>query len=124
MIERFFGLAGEEVTSYCGDKEKFIGRYHGYGDPVGVINGDLGNSLNYNENGCGALCTQITLQPGEEKSIAYILGMKYEDEAESILESYCNIQETCNKELQELIDFWHGEYHSDQLTDAPLHNVC
>ena len=124
VIERFFGLAGEEVASYCGDKEKFIGRYHGYGDPVGVINGDLGNSLNYNENGCGALCTRITLQPGEKKSIAYILGMKYDNEAEAILESYCNTQETCNKELQELINFWHGKFANFQVkTPSPEFNT-
>ncbi|MDE7231806.1 MAG: N,N'-diacetylchitobiose phosphorylase, partial [Lachnospiraceae bacterium] len=50
VIERFFGLAGGEVSSYCGDREKFLGRYHGYGNPEGVICGDLGNELNYNEN--------------------------------------------------------------------------
>ena len=53
---RFFGIWLEvEVASYCGDKEEFLGRYHGYGNPVGVINGDLGNKLNYNGNACGGL---------------------------------------------------------------------
>ena len=28
-IDRFFGLAGAAVDSFCGDREKFIGRYHG-----------------------------------------------------------------------------------------------
>ena len=95
VIERFFGLAGEEVTSYCGSKEKFIGRYHGYGNPVGVEKGDLGGALNYNENGCGALSSNITLQPGETKSIAFVLGMKKDAEAESILKAYQNPKETC-----------------------------
>ena len=30
VIERFFGAAGAEVTSYCGSKENFIGHYHNY----------------------------------------------------------------------------------------------
>jgi len=110
VIERFFGLAGAEVSSYCGDKERFIGRYHGYCNPVGVINGDLGNGLNYNENGCGALSTTITLQPGESKSIAFVLGMKYDDEAKAIMELYKNPADVCNAELQELITYWHGKF--------------
>ena len=45
-IDRFFGLAGAVISSYCGDKEKFLGPYHGYGNPIGVMNGDLGGELN------------------------------------------------------------------------------
>ena len=71
---RFFALAGSDVASYCGDKEEFLGRYHGYGDPVGVINGDLGNKLNYNSNACGGLQTKFTLAPGESKTLIFILG--------------------------------------------------
>ena len=43
VTERFFGLAGAPVASYCGDKQAFLGRYHSYGDPQGVAAGDLGN---------------------------------------------------------------------------------
>lgn len=43
VTERFFGLAGAPVASYCGDKQTFLGRYHSYGDPQGVAAGDLGN---------------------------------------------------------------------------------
>lgn len=120
VVERFFGLAGAEVSSYCGDKEKFIGRYHGYGNPVGVINGDLGGELNYNENGCGALSTRITLEPGETKTVAFILGMKYNEEAESILKQYENTEEVCRKELDELISYWHGKLsHFQVKTPSP-----
>ena len=73
VVERFFGLAGAEVSSYCGDKEEFLGRYHGYGNPEGVIQGELNGALNYNENGCGALTSQILLEPGETKTLAFIL---------------------------------------------------
>ena len=34
-ISRFFALTGAPVDSYCGDKESFLGRYHGYHNPVG-----------------------------------------------------------------------------------------
>ena len=32
-ISRFFALTGAPVDSYCGDKESFLGRYHGYHNP-------------------------------------------------------------------------------------------
>lgn len=119
-IDRFFGLAGAEVISYCGDREKFIGRYHGYGNPVGVINGDLGGALSYNENGCGALTTALTLAAGETKEIVFILGMKYKEEADKILESYQNPSKTCAKELNELICYWHEKLsHFQVKTPSP-----
>lgn len=114
-IDRFFGLAGAEVASYCGDKEKFIGRYHGYGNPVGVINGDLGGALSYNENGCGALTTVLTLAAGETKEIAFVLGMKYKDEADAILTGYSDPSKTCALELKELTAWWHEKLEKFQV---------
>ncbi len=123
LIERFFGLAGEEVSSYCGDREKFLGRYHGYGNPAGVIRGDLGGELNYNENGCGALSARISLAPGETKHIAFILGMKGDKEAESILKQYQKPEESCKKDLEELIAYWHGKLsHFQVKTPSPEFN--
>lgn len=114
-IDRFFGLAGAKVASYCGDKEKFIGRYHGYGNPIGVINGDLGGELSYNENGCGALTAALTLEAGETKSIAFILGMKYKDEADKILAGYQDPSAACAGELNELIAYWHEKLSHFQV---------
>lgn len=114
-IDRFFGLAGAEVVSYCGDKEKFIGRYHGYGNPVGVASGDLGGALSYNENGCGALTTTLTLAPGETKEIAFVLGMKYKDEADEILAGYRDPSKTCAEELKELTAWWHEKLEKFQV---------
>ncbi|MBD5539974.1 MAG: N,N'-diacetylchitobiose phosphorylase [Lachnospiraceae bacterium] len=123
VTERFFGLTGAEVSSYCGDREKFLGRYHGYGNPVGVVRGDLGGELNYNENSCGALSTQISLAPGESKNIAFVLGMKYDAEAESILKQYQNPEEACAKDLEELITYWHGKLsHFQVKTPSPEFN--
>ncbi len=67
---------------------KFIGRYHGYRNSVGVVSKDLGGALSYNENGCGALTTALMLAAGETKEIAFLLGMKYKEEADKIFKSY------------------------------------
>ena len=106
---RFFGLAGNPVASYNGDKESFIGRYHGYGNPVAVENGECDNTLNYNSNGCGGLHTKISLAPGEEKVITFVLGMKDEKTANDIIGSYADVEAVTDKEVKELIDYWHGQ---------------
>lgn len=124
VIERFFGLAGAEVSSYCGDKEIFLGRYHGYGNPDGVVQGKLDNTLNYNENGCGALASVVSLAPGETINLAFILGMKYDAEAENILKRYENPEETCKNELKELISYWYEKLsHFQVKTPSPEFNT-
>lgn len=106
---RFFGLAGGEVFSYNGDKESFIGRYHNYSNPAAVENGQCDNTLNYNSNGCGAIHTKIELEPGESRVITFVLGMKSEKEADSILAEYMEAEKVTNGELKELKDYWHGQ---------------
>lgn len=124
VVERFFGLAGNPVSSYCGDKEKFIGRYHDYSNPVGVESGELSGDMNYNGYSCGALSTQVVLQPGETKSIAFVLGMKYDDEAGSIMASYQDTKTACEKDLEELITYWHEKLsHFMVKTPSPEFNT-
>lgn len=121
VVERFFGVAGAKVSSYCGSKEQFIGGYHDYSNPIGVENGNLGNALNYNGNGCGALAVEVELAPGESKNIAFVLGMKYADEAKQILAKYKETETVCKKELQELINWWHGKVNHFQVkTPSPV----
>lgn len=102
VINRFFGLAGAKADSWCGEKEEFLGRYHGYGNPKGVEDGVLNNRGNYNENGCGAISTVLHLKPGETREIAFLVGMKEDDEAAEIVAGYENTEEVCKKELEEL----------------------
>lgn len=124
VIERFFGLAGSEVASYCGDKEKFLGRYHGYHNPEGVERGDLGGEVNYNENGCGALSTVINLAPGESKTIAFVLGMQGNTAAERILNRYQDTEMVCSKELEKLQDWWNEKFNHFQIkTPSPEFNT-
>lgn len=112
---RFFGLAGGEVASYCGDKEEFLGRYHTYANPKAVIEGDCGNKLNYNSNACGAIETKMTLAPGETKEIAFILGMKNDAEAEVVLAGYKDVAGASRSELEELKKYWHGKLNNLQV---------
>ncbi len=106
---RFFGLAGSKVVSYNGDKESFLGRYHGYGNPAAVENGKCDNTLNYNSNSCGALHTELELEPGESKIVTFVLGMKSDEEADAILAGYESVEQATEAELNELKNYWHGQ---------------
>ena len=114
-ISRIFALAGAPVNSYCGDRESFLGRYHGYENPTGVEEGRLSGEMCYNENGCGALSTVMTLQPGETKEIAFIVGMKEPEEADIIYARYTDVTKQCREELAELISYWHGKLSHFQV---------
>ena len=110
VTERFFGLAGACVSSYCGDREQFLGRYHGYGNPQGILSGDLGNMTSYNENSCGALSCGITLAPGETKTIAFLLGTGGFTESSVLLDGYADPEEMIKQELQELKKYWYEKF--------------
>lgn len=109
MTERFFGLAGAEVSSYCGDKNEFLGSYHGYGNPEGIVCGDLGDKTSYNENSCGALSCKITLKAGETRTIAFLLGMKPSSEAAEVIRCYENPAPTVAEELKALKADWNSK---------------
>ncbi len=72
---RFLGVAKADVSAYCGDRDAFVGSYRGYANPKGIEEG-LKGDLNYCGNSCGALQSDIVLQPGETKELTYILGQK------------------------------------------------
>ncbi len=115
VIQRFFGLTGARVDSYCGSKESFLGAYHGYHNPIGVTEGNLKNQLHYNGNGCGALSTILSLEPGEEISISFILGMHTDTEAGCILSKYDNPKSMLLKELEELETYWNQKLSRFQV---------
>lgn len=124
VTERFFGLAGADVASYCGDKQHFLGKYHGYGTPQAIASGNLGNITSYNENSCGALSCVITLAPNETKTIAFVLGPGGLDKSSPILASYTNPEKTLKKELKELKSYWHEKLgHLKVNTPSPEFNT-
>lgn len=115
VVNRFIGLAGAPVDSWCGDRGEFLGEYHRYGNPVGVESGKLNNHGNYNENSCGAITTVLELAPGETKTIAFLVGMIDNETTGKIVASYTDTKAVCDKELEELIAYWHGKLSHFQI---------
>lgn len=120
VTERFFGLAGADISSYCGEKEHFLGKYHGYGNPSGILSGDLGNVTSYNENSCGALSSIITLAPKETKTIVFLLGTGGIRESAALLNAYAHPEEKIGEELRELKNDWYEKLnHLKVSTPSP-----
>lgn len=120
--ERFFGLAGQPVTSYNGDKEAFLGRYHGYGNPIAVETGKCDGVCNYNDNSCGALHTALELAPGETKEMAFILGHFKASIADEIIAGYEDVT-VCDREIGELKEYWHSKLDNFKInTPSPAFN--
>ena len=112
--ERFFGMVGAPISGYNGNLDSFIGPYRTYSNPIAVEQGKCTGEMNYNGNACGALQSDIVLQPGESKELIYVLGQKDNAQANEILASY----ETAGKvdqEVAELKSFWHGKLENFQV---------
>ena len=98
--ERFLGLAGAKVDGFCGDRDKFVGNYRSYANPIGIAEGLQGN-LNYCGNSCGALQSDVELAPGESRRFTFILGQKPDAVAAEIIARY-EADGVCEKEIEEL----------------------
>ena len=111
---RFLGLAGAKADAFCGDRDAFVGSYRSYANPKGIEEG-LKGSLNYNTNSCGALQSDIVLQPGESKVLTYVLGgPKTDDEITSIISKYEKAG-VVEKEVEELKNYWHEKLDNFQV---------
>ncbi len=106
--ERVFALAGSPVKSWCGRREKFLGRNR-FNAPEAVIEGKLCDQGNFNGNPCGSLHTVLELAPGETKTIAFLLMQKAPSFARPIIDRYADTAATVDAELKELIAYWHGK---------------
>ena len=111
---RFLGLAGAKADAFCGDRDAFVGSYRSYANPKGIEEG-LKGDLNYNTNSCGALQSDIVLQPGESKVLTYVLGgPKTDDEITSIISKYEKAG-VVEKEVVELKNYWHEKLDNFQV---------
>jgi cellobiose phosphorylase len=62
------------VTGFDTDREAFLGIYNGFDHPDTVFSGKPGNSLAHGWSPVASHCTEIELDPGEEKTLVFVLG--------------------------------------------------
>ncbi|OKP67900.1 hypothetical protein A3842_27530 [Paenibacillus sp. P3E] len=67
-------MSDAPLYSYDGDREEFIGSYRSESNPVAVEQGGCKGSTLLGGDPCGALQVQVTLQPGETRTVNFFLG--------------------------------------------------
>ncbi|MGD2035791.1 MAG: hypothetical protein PVF73_12080, partial [Bacteroidales bacterium] len=103
----FIGIAGIHVSGYDTDREKFLGPYRTYANPLAVEKGKCTNSLAEGDNGCGSLQADIDLSPGESKVFTVVLGVgEAEKEGKQAIKT-CRDKNAVEKAFTELKNYWH-----------------
>lgn len=101
-----FFTSSEKADSWDANKYRFLGRYNTEENPECVFNGKCTESICDGEEPVGVLQHNITLKPGEEKTIIYILGQtSSEEEFDRILKMY-KTPKNVDQELTEVKKFW------------------
>ncbi|MFQ3579441.1 MAG: hypothetical protein SNJ71_04780, partial [Bacteroidales bacterium] len=104
----FIGMVGSPVTAFDTDREKFIGPYRSYHNPLAVEQGKCSGSLAVGDNGCGSLQTDFTLAPGETKEIIVIMGVgEAKDEGKKALKEIHSAAVAAD-EFEKLRRYWHN----------------
>ena len=69
-----FYSVNDAIDGYDTDRDSFIGLYNGFGDPQVVTDGKATNSFADGWSPIASHYKEITLQPGETKTLIFILG--------------------------------------------------
>lgn len=72
-------------------RDKFIGSYRTETNPLGVENGVLSGSTELGNNHCGALHKRITLAPGEETRVLFLMGVGKRSIGKTMREKYSDL---------------------------------
>jgi cellobiose phosphorylase len=108
----WMALVGAALDGYDTSREAFLGPYRGYRNPLAVEQGQCTNSHAYGDNACGALQTNLVLQPGESRELLVMLGI---GDARSVgkrtVSEYGSLEQAA-VELQALKDDWHAKLGS------------
>jgi cyclic beta-1,2-glucan synthetase len=101
----FLDLCGRQ-TSCTGDRAEFIGRHGSLAEPAALRStGALSNRVGGGLDSCGALQTQVTLRPGEETELVFLLGdAESEDAAVALIERYR--RSDLEVVLKSVTDYW------------------
>lgn len=97
-----------EPDGYDCLRDSFIGSYRTETNPIGVENGKLSNSSELGGNHCGALHKAITLAPGEEKRIIFMLGVGDREVGQKIRHKY-SVLDTVDKAFADLKAYWEAK---------------
>jgi len=114
----FFSV-NSEINGFETDRDSFIGPYNGFDKPAAIEKGSLDNNIAHGWSPIGSHCIEIELEPGEYKSLIFMLGyveneasMKWESKgiinkqkAKDMITSFDSVEKV-DKALKNLNHFW------------------
>ena len=113
-----FHAVNRTVSSYEGDKEAFLGRYGTFQCPRAVREGTLSNTVGRWNDSIASLHVQVTLEPGQQEEVIFLLGKHDDPEAtETLIHRYSRSDEV-EAVLQRVRQFWHP-FLSNLLVETP-----
>jgi N,N'-diacetylchitobiose phosphorylase len=86
-------------------RDHFLGNYHTESDPAAVINGICSGSSELGGNSCGALHKRLTLNPGQEERLIFMLGVGSRSAGRAVKEKY-SIFAKVDEAFTDLKDYW------------------
>jgi cyclic beta-1,2-glucan synthetase len=87
-----FSAMSAAVSTHTGDRREFIGRHDSVADPAAQHRPRLGERTGLGVDPCAALRTELTLEPGETRTIVVLLGAAPDDaESRRLLTKYRDV---------------------------------
>jgi cellobiose phosphorylase len=127
----------EKLSGFDTQREMFLGKYRGFDAPVAVEKGEMGNSMAHGWQVVGANQVKLTLKPGEEKKVVYLLGYhenpvddKFDPPGSQIInkktckpviDKFLDVKEV-DKAFNHLKDYW-TDLLSTMVVDTPEENT-
>ena len=88
-----FFASSQPPVGFDTDREVFIGSYRDLSNPIVVESGIPTNSEAARGNNVGVLCHEISLKPGDEMEIVYILGVtEHPKQIAALVTRYCQAE--------------------------------
>ncbi|MBN2214777.1 MAG: hypothetical protein JW723_11080 [Bacteroidales bacterium] len=121
----FQAVAGAKVIGFDTDRERFLGPYRTYANPLVVEKGQCNNHEAYGDNPCGCLQVELELAPGESKDFVVLLGIgKADVEGRRTVSEFSDLKKA-DKELNRVKDYCHQKMQgfSASTPDDPLNST-
>ncbi len=114
-----FYWVNSEISGFDSDRDSFLGMYNGFDAPKAVLEGKASNSVAHGWSPVASHCLEISLKPGEEKDLIFLLGyvenpqhQKWSDDGSinktKALEIQSMLKETADveREFNKLKEYW------------------
>lgn len=104
-----------EPDSYDCVRDRFLGSYQTETNPIAVERGLCQNSAELGGNHCGSLHKRITLNPGEEARLIFMLGVGSREETGRMIKQKYSDFENVDKAFNELKTYWEKKLSNLQV---------